>query len=86
MNDMSRQKLRRVIDEASFAIDDVKLFLDTHPNCREALAYYQKMRNIRNQAVHEYTVKYGPVTAYNVDSADYWTWSRGPWPWEGEEC
>ena len=35
--DMSKEKLMDIITKASFAMDDVKLFLDTHPNCMEAL-------------------------------------------------
>ena len=38
--DMSKEKLMDIITKASFAMDDVKLFLDTHPNCMEALEYY----------------------------------------------
>jgi len=30
--DMSKEKLMDIITKASFAMDDVKLFLDTHPN------------------------------------------------------
>ena len=35
--DMSKEKLMDIITKASFAMDDVKLFLDTHPNCMEAI-------------------------------------------------
>ena len=42
--DMSKEKLMDIITKASFAMDDVKLFLDTHPNCMEALEYYHKAK------------------------------------------
>ena len=35
-----RRDLRHYIDVVSFAADDVKLFLDTHPDCREALEFF----------------------------------------------
>lgn len=86
MKDMDRRKLMQLITRLSFAMDDVKLFLDTHPNCKEALEYYKKTKEMRNDAVREYTKKFGPISAYNVDVEDYWTWNVGPMPWEGDYC
>lgn len=83
---MDRQKLMKIINQASFAIDDVKLFLDTHPSCDEAIQFYKKAKKIREAAVEEYTEKFGPITAYNVDVDDYWTWNDSPLPWEGGNC
>ena len=42
-----RMKLLHKINEASFAMDETRLFLDTHPKCEEALAYYNNMCHIR---------------------------------------
>lgn len=79
----SRQQLMCCITEASFAIDDTTLFLDTHPDDEEALEYYQAYREIRKQAIKEYRDNYGPITSYDVAEADVWTWISEPWPWEG---
>ena len=49
--DMSKEKLMDIITKASFAMDDVKLFLDTHPNCMEALEYYHKAKEMRGRGV-----------------------------------
>lgn len=84
MNGLSREKLMRIIQETSFAIDDCKLFLDTHPDDQEALEFYQKCRCLRQEAWEEYTVKYGPLSAYDVNAANIWTWNCGPWPWQVE--
>ncbi|MDD7283780.1 MAG: spore coat protein CotJB, partial [Clostridium sp.] len=32
---MCKAELRQFIDQVSFMIDDITLFLDTHPDCRE---------------------------------------------------
>ena len=85
-NSAERQRLMKMINQASFAIDDVKLFLDTHPSCKEALVYYQKAKKIRDEAWDEYTQKFGPLSAYDVAADDYWTWNEGPMPWEGGDC
>lgn len=84
--DMDRENLMKIITRASFAMDDVKLFLDTHPNCQEALEYYQKAREMREEAWQTYTKKYGPLSSYEVDNTDCWDWNKGPMPWEGGNC
>ena len=82
---MEREKLLRRIQEASFAIDEVKLFLDTHPTDRSALDYHNRYQKLRQTLVAEYTEKYGPLTADRVRTANVWTWVTQPWPWETEE-
>lgn len=47
----SRQELLHTIYVASFAVDDVKLFLDTHPEHPEALAFFREYSAIRNRSL-----------------------------------
>ena len=73
---------------SSFAVDDVKLFLDTHPNCPEALEFFDEFKKQRVQALKEYAKYYGPLT---VDTAvpscsDRWNWINEPWPWQEGGC
>lgn len=86
MNGMSKQKLMNVIMKTSFALDDVKLYLDTHPTCPNALSYYERMRKVRDAALCEYEQKYEPMCQYNVYDDDVWTWNSGKMPWEGDDC
>ena len=81
---VDRHKLLRIITETSFALDDVILYLDTHPEDKDALAYYDKVKKIRKQAWDDYTKMYGPLSAYDVDVKNTWTWVCQPWPWELE--
>jgi spore coat protein JB len=83
MEAMNREKLFACITATSFVMDDLRLFLDTHPRDREALEYWDRVQRVRNEAVHEYTKCYGPIEMYNVENDDRWTWAEGPWPWEG---
>ena len=41
-NKPCRRELMDWINVVSFAVDDVKLFLDTHPGCEEALEYFEE--------------------------------------------
>lgn len=83
---MDKKSLMKIITQASFALDDTRLFLDTHPNCQEAILYYNKMQETRKAAWKEYTRRFGPLTFYEVSSEDYWEWNKGPMPWEGGNC
>lgn len=84
MNKMNQKQLRNFIDEVSFALDDLALFLDTHPNCQQALASYANYKNMRMQAVKDYNQLYGPLNKYQVNDSNYFDWVNNPWPWERE--
>ncbi|XCP84192.1 spore coat protein CotJB [Roseburia hominis] len=84
----NRKDLLCLIGQASFAVDDVKLYLDTHPCDTDALDYFYEHSKIRNQALREYAKYYGPLT---VDTAvasctDRWNWINEPWPWQEGWC
>lgn len=71
MNEMPNSKpcrkdLLMQIGHASFAVDDVKLYLDTHPRDQEALDFFYEYNKKRNQLLKEYAKYYGPLT---VDTA-----------------
>lgn len=80
-----RARLLRKVQMCEFAIQEVALFLDTHPNNKKALAYYHKHREMHEQAVAAYQKSFGPLTTNGVWSDDRWTWVADPWPWETEE-
>lgn len=79
---MDKDRLLRTIQMYGFSIDDILLYLDTHPNCREALECYHKYNDLRKKAVKEYNRLYGPLNVKQIESNEKWTWSCDPWPWE----
>ena len=76
-----REELMQKIHALSFAMTEAQLFLDTHPDCRDALAYFKNMRAELDTAMTEYQNKYGPLFA-DMTVGDKWTWIDGPWPWQ----
>ena len=80
-----KKSLLNEINECSFAVNDMLLYLDTHPTDREALAYCEDHIAMRNKALKEYAVLYGPITIDTADdaSSECWEWVNTPWPWEG---
>ena len=82
-----RKELMDKINLYSFAMNEANLFLDTHPYDTEALAYFQKYRDLRVEAVKEYAKHYAPLAIdYAVCDKTPFSWVNEPWPWEGVEC
>ena len=79
----SAKQLMDVIDQASFALDDVLLFLDTHPCDTQAMAYFNQMTEAYENARKAYEAQFGPLTASASRGSAYWSWVEDPWPWEG---
>lgn len=80
---MNEQKLLFAkIKKYDFTLKELNLYLDTHPNCRNALAMFRKYKELYEKAVEEYTTKYGPINPTQVNSTERWTWTDDPWPWE----
>lgn len=67
---------------AAFSMYDLQLYLDTHPYDVNALSLYNQHKQRFLTLTAEYERKYGPLTALNGASANYWDWIKGPWPWE----
>lgn len=84
----SRQELLHTIYVASFAVDDVKLFLDTHPEHPEALAFFREYSAIRNRSLEEYARLYGALTIDTASAScnENWNWATDPWPWQEGGC
>ena len=79
-NCTSKKELLQSIDQVSFAIDDLLLFLDTHPREKRALEYYSELSTRRNEEF------YGPLTidTGNDSNLNSWQWMEQPFPWEQE--
>ena len=79
-----KHPLMMKISEISFTMDELRLYLDTHPNCQEAHHYFDELQEERRAAVAAYEAQFGPLTSYgNVESdCENWKWANGPWPWQ----
>lgn len=79
-----KQTLKRKIFELDFALHELVLFLDTHPESREALALTEDFRTKRAELVKLYEEHYGKlvITPADVKPEGRWGWIDSPWPWE----
>lgn len=81
-----RSRLYHWINVVSFALNDIVLYLDTHPYDKEALEYFNHFQGLRNQALEEYAANYGPLTLDSSAHYPHWAWALDPFPWEGGKC
>lgn len=93
----NRQELLQKIDEVSFAVNDITLYLDTHPTDSDGLRYFQKVMSERKRLMEEFESQYEPLVIDCVNpkennktgsntkypAVEHWTWGDGPIPWEG---
>lgn len=83
---LNRMKLLQEINEASFAVNDIHLYLDTHPCDKKAMNFYKENASRRRELMDLYAREFGPLTvsdALESDSAT-WKWMEQPFPWEME--
>ena len=83
---INKAELMDIINKSSFAMDDTRLFLNTHPYDNEARNYFNKMEQIRNQAITTYEANFGPLKWYSPDTSSVREWNKGPWPWQSGGC
>lgn len=77
-----KDKLLYNIQAYTFALKDLNLYLDTHPNDKEILEKYKEFRNTLDKLKNKYVNTYGPLCTNDVTSSDKWTWINNPWPWD----
>ena len=94
---MDRGQMLKEIDEVSFMVNDLTLYLDTHPTDTNALQAFTDAAKRRKQLMQEYAREYEPlsmdcvcVETNNQTDSDtkypkqkHITWNDGPLPWEG---
>lgn len=82
-----REKMMHEINTISFAINDLTLYLDTHPTCQKGLSLMKELLQKRLDLLAEYAKHYNPLTQISMITGDPETneygWGEGPIPWEG---
>ena len=83
---LSRERLMRNVQEESFAVDEARLYLDTHPNNKKAQMFFDRHNQARKKAMDMYEQQYGALLTDNLQAEkDGWTWINQPFPWDRGE-
>ena len=75
-----RRDLLHKIMSLNFAINDLALYLDTHPNDSSAIRLHSEYSQKQITLTEEYQRLYGPLTINFTSNT--WDWIDEPWPWE----
>ena len=79
-----RKSLLDAIGAVSFAADELRLYLDTHPDSQEALSLFTAYTEQRRDLIARYTEAFGPIDSYDFNDNGSWTWNQDPMPWKAE--
>lgn len=79
-----KKQLLTAIQKYDFVLYELQLYLDTHPNCRNALHKWKHYLSLRQKAVDSYVKQFGPIRPDQTNDTAPWSWLEGPWPWEKE--
>ena len=81
------EQMMTELSTISFAINDLTLYLDTHPNCPNGLTLFKELLQKRLDLLADFADKFYPLTQISMITGDKDTdcygWSEGPAPWEG---
>ena len=76
--------------EISFMMDDIRLYMDTHPEDKDGLQLLKQVIQRRKQLMKDFAEEYYPLTMdcmaelYEKNpESDCYCWQKGPMPWEG---
>lgn len=82
-----REKEMDEICMVGFAINDLTLYLDTHPDCAQGIPAMKKLLQKRLDGLAGYAAKNNALTQLSIvtgkPDSDQYEWGEGPVPWEG---
>ncbi|MDD6021244.1 MAG: spore coat protein CotJB [Acutalibacteraceae bacterium] len=76
---MNNNSLPCQLSAVRFAMWDLHLYLDTHPNDCAMTDLWNEYANRANRLTREYERMYGPLTP---ESGIGMNWTKEPWPWQ----
>ena len=83
----NREEMMSSLAAVSFAINDLTLYLDTHPDCSKGIVLFHQLLEQRLSLLSSFATKFYPLTQTSMVTGDYdknqYGWSEGPMPWEG---
>ncbi len=83
----NREEMMSHLATVSFAINDLTLYLDTHPDCPKGTALFYQLLEERLTLLTAFADKFYPLTQTSMVIGDFnqnqYGWSEGPMPWEG---
>lgn len=79
---MSRDEMLKKISALDFFIIDIGLYLNTHPDDREAIMKYNAMVKEARALRQDFEEQFGMLSVGSSPSKQPWQWIENPWPWQ----
>jgi len=87
LSEKNREEMMSELSAVSFALNDLTLYLDTHPDCPKGTALFHELLKKRLELLSAFAGKFYPLTQTSIVTGDFdenrYGWSEGPMPWEG---
>ena len=81
-----KNTLLKEINETSFAVTDLTLYLDMHPDDTKALEMFNKVKAQRKAAMDAFEKEFYPLTVDCISlNKDNWKWNQAPATWKAGE-
>ncbi len=77
---ISARQLMQKVSEAIFYADDLKLYLDTHPDDTRAIRMFEEAARNAEACVEAFEKRFYPLYAFSSDCENDWEWLVGTWP------
>ncbi len=78
----SKEELILKLYEYDFALNDLSLYLDLHPEDSSVYNLFKKYTEESKKYMESYEKMYGPLELTDSNYSSY-MWEKGPWPFEG---
>ncbi len=78
-----KDELLLKIQYHNFALKDINLYLDLHPNDKEMIKEFLTIKTNLEKLKKEYEKNYGVICITEIENPNKWTWIENPWPWDG---
>lgn len=82
VNNNNMMELMKEIMALHMILEDLQLYLNTHPSDREAIAKRNIFTNQYSALKAEYNKSFGMISQDDSFSPYPWQWIDEPWPWE----
>ena len=78
-----KEKMLYKVMSLSFAINDLNLYLDLHPDKKDVFDLFKKYSQEKEKLCNEYEKLYGPLEVTGTTGSKF-DWIDSPWPWENK--
>ncbi len=82
MTDYTEQALLQKIGEVRFALVELQLYLDTHPEDPDAANDFNAYAETLGRLCTEYTERFGPLENFGSSAHAAGSWVYQKWPWQ----